>query len=110
MNETLFDLSEPEPNNDKPSNAASTDLVNLEHVKRIRAAFSSASIQSQTERKEIIQKTVNRQVGSLEDLQIQEVQRVIYAINDIALAKRKTKPDKRTAWDDRDEETWIDKL
>lgn len=74
----------------------------------IREAFASAGIESQEERQQIVQSTSIRPVGSLLELYAHEAHRVLQRIKQRVNAK--PRPEGASAWDLREEDTWIDKL
>lgn len=81
--------------------------VRPEQVAKLRREFERAGIMGQEERKEIVESVTGRPVASLHDLQDVEGQRILVLVKGI----NPRKPDRTgTAWDDREEETWIDKL
>lgn len=82
--------------------------ISHEQVAQIRAAFTDAGIIKQNERKAIIESCVIRPVTSLRDLYATDVARVLRVI----LQRKDAKPRiaEGSAWDNREEETWIDRL
>lgn len=103
---SLFDLPEPsahvvEPPIEHP--------ILAEQIQHIREAFEVAGIASQDKRKKLIESVVNRQVASLRELRRKEGSLILRALRTSAEAKPKPKST-GSAWDDREEETWIDKL
>lgn len=79
--------------------------IRPEQVQQIREAFDKAGITEQEDRKDLINSVVIRDVASLRELHAVEVRRVILAI------EQRIKPKSTgSAWDDREEDTWIDKL
>lgn len=105
MDDALFDFGDTKANDEKSNCPATADQIS-----QIRQAFESAGVSSQSERKTLIQSVVNRDVPSLRDLYDHEVTGVIYRINDLIHATQKLGQQRRSAWDDREEDTWIDKL
>lgn len=77
-------------------------------VAAIREAFAAAGIDSQDRRQEIAQSCVVRPLASLRELTAAEAHRVLKRIKDVAAAK--PRPEGASAWDLREEDTWIDKL
>lgn len=81
--------------------------IRPEQVQEIRKAFDKAGILGQKERKELVNSVVVRGVTSLRELRAVEARRILTSI------ERRTGGDpkpKGSAWDDREEDTWIDKL
>lgn len=100
-NETsLFDVEGPE-------SPAVPQPIRPEQVLQIREAFQESGIQGQGERKALIESVVVREVASLRELRAVEAKRVLLRIKDIGAAKPISVG---SAWDNRDEDTWIDKL
>lgn len=83
-------------------------LIREKQISSVRMAFDAASITDHTECKEIIKCYLARPVASLRDLYASEVRYII--------AKIETRPATRSqisggsVKDNRDKETWIDKL
>lgn len=104
MDDALFDFGETKKIEDDSNRPATTAQIS-----QIRQAFETAGISEQADRKSLIQSAVKRNVPSLRDLFDHEVMGVLYRINDI-IADQKTTQNGNSAWDDREEDTWIDKL
>lgn len=105
MEDALFDFGETKREIKDPNRSATA-----EQIEQIRSAFETARITGQTERKALIQSVVKREIPSLRDLFEHEVTGVIYRINDAIHAVQQLGSQQRSAWDDREEDTWIDKL
>jgi hypothetical protein len=106
VNDALFDFG---------TNGQSTEVSGLtqlpirdDQVLAIREAFASAGIESQNERQQIVQSTSIRPVSSLRELHAHEAHRVLQRIQQRINAK--PSPEGSSAWDLREEDTWIDKL
>jgi hypothetical protein len=81
--------------------------VRSEQVAEIREAFERAGITGQDQRKEIVDSVTFRSVASLRDLQAVEAHRILKVLKGM----QSSKPDRKgSAWDNREEDTWIDKL
>lgn len=79
--------------------------IRPEQIQQIREAFDKAGVREQDERKSLTNSVLIRDVASLRELHAVEVRRILQAI------EQRTKPKSTgTAWDDREEDTWIDKL
>ncbi|MBJ2119408.1 hypothetical protein I6N91_00265 [Arthrobacter sp. MSA 4-2] len=104
MTDSLFDLGSaaqpPTPPENKP--------IRDDQMRAIRDQFLAAGIDDQDQRKEIVQSAVIRDVSSLRDLFEHEARRIIERIKATSDAKLSTSG--ASAWDLRDEDTWIDKL
>ncbi|WP_350000932.1 hypothetical protein [Pseudarthrobacter sp. WHRI 8279] len=77
-------------------------------VAQIRDAFARAGVMDQAERKSIIESCVFREVASVRDVRADEVRRILHRIDQRLRAAGR--PAGGSAWDDREEDTWIDKL
>lgn len=75
----------------------------------IRPAFDDAGITSMDERRELIQTCTVRPIVNMNirELYIRDVRPVLKRIEDW---KNCTGPSTGSSWDNREEETWIDKL
>lgn len=82
-------------------------LISGEQVAAIRQAFEQAGINSMEERQEIIESCTARPVANIRELQARDVRRVLKRIADRQNYK---KPISGSSWDNREEDTWIDKL
>jgi len=78
-----------------------------EQIQAIRDAFERAGVVSQDDRKALIESVVVREVGSLRELKAVEARRILQRIEGLARPKSTSTG---SAWDDREEDTWIDKL
>ncbi|GAB3572571.1 hypothetical protein GCM10027405_39520 [Arthrobacter alkaliphilus] len=103
MTDSLFEIDAPEgqaPLQHMP--------ITDEQIAQIRAAFVDASINEQHERKSVIESCVVRPVTSLRDLYAADAHRVLSLIRQRKEARPKVEGG--SAWDNREEETWIDRL
>lgn len=102
QNEELFEYAEgsSEPPYEEP-------LVTDNQIASIRNTFDDAKITSMKERRELIEEVVMRPVANVRDLYARDVRRVIHRIK---AKQHKRQPEGGSAWDNRDEDTWIDKL
>ncbi|ADX75219.1 hypothetical protein Asphe3_41540 (plasmid) [Pseudarthrobacter phenanthrenivorans Sphe3] len=103
MADSLFEI-------DAPQNTVPLQHLPItdEQVGQLRAAFAEAGIHEQHERKALIESFMVRPVSSLRDLYATDAHRLLNL-----LRQRKTVQPKKvggSAWDNREEETWIDKL
>ncbi|MET4135386.1 hypothetical protein ABIC21_001594 [Pseudarthrobacter sp. PvP090] len=93
------------------SSVASTLLPELaiapEQIRRIREAFDGAGILEQENRQVLIESVTGRAVASLRELRAVEATRVIDRISQRSAARPTVTG---SAWDTREEETWIDKM
>lgn len=98
----LFDIP-----NDPALGSLQEMPIRPEQVQQIREAFDRAGLAGQGERKTLINSVVIRDVASLRELHAVEVRRILAAIEQGSADKPKSRG---SAWDDREEDTWIDKL
>lgn len=106
MTDALFDIG---PSEDPiQGEILSHQRIRDYQVVAIREAFTSAGIESQERRQKIAQSCVVRPLSSLRELSAAEAHRVMKRIKDIVSSKPQATG--ASAWDLRDEDTWIDKL
>ena len=110
MDETLFDFTGIAGQANKSDTVGKSSRVSEEDISRVRSRFIDADIVDQNERKYFVERTLEREVSSLRDLLVGEIPRVIYALNEKILATKSKSIGQRSAWDEREEDTWIDKL
>lgn len=103
MPDSLFELDMPQIQGQLEPKPITDD-----QIARIRAAFADAGINEQNDRKAVIKACIVRPVTSLRDLYATEAHRVLGLIRDRKEAEPKTVGG--SAWDNREEETWIDRL
>ena len=98
----LFDLEDEAapPAFEEPS-------ITEQQIASIRQAFEEAGITSMEERQELIESCVVRPVAGIRELQARDVRRILKRISD---QQQQKGPQAGSAWDNRDEDTWIDKL
>lgn len=106
MSDSLFDLQSPPVGGDS---AQQEMAIRNEQVVRIREQFDRLGIDDQKQRQELIESAAFRPVASLRDLTAVEARRII-----TRLMERSSKPSTLrsggSSWDNREEDTWIDKL
>lgn len=106
VNDALFNLG---PDDAPTQSSAPAELpIRDDQVVAIREAFTAAGIDSQERRQEIAQSCVVRPLASLRELTAAEAHRVLRRIQEIVTSK--PRPEGASAWDLREEDTWIDKL
>jgi DNA polymerase-3 subunit epsilon len=103
MNDALFSLGTEEETPTEPQKKP----IRRDQAELIRAAFSGVGIMDQERRKSIIESCVSREVATLYDLYDTEIRTVVQRIRTVAMPKPATSG---SAWDNRDGDTWIDKL
>lgn len=105
MSEQLFDLT---PNGNSAAETPTVEPpISESQVQRLREAFASAGIHSMEERQSLIESCIIRSVESIRQLRARDVRPILKRIEERAKGPRQTTG---SAWDDREEETWIDKL
>lgn len=110
MDDALFNLDSTNQQLPKNDSSHRHSLASETEIDRIRSTFANTEITAQDERKLFIENTLGREVSSLREILSHEVPRVIYGLNDIIIAAQSSKANGGSSWDDREEETWIDKL
>ena len=107
MNDTefaLFDIPAPEERHEWPIREPE---IRPDQIQEIRAALDGAGIMNQASRKALIESGVLREVDSLRRLRSIDAQRILQRL------RQQSNPAPRltgSAWDTREEDTWIDKL
>ena len=76
-------------------------------MRQLRDAFAAAGIKSMDERGAIIESYIVRPVTTIRDLLAKDVRLALRRIEERSLP---SKPTSGSAWDNREEDTWIDKL
>lgn len=79
-----------------------------DQVLAIREAFAAAGIEGQEQRQQIVQSAAVRPIASLRELYAHEARRVLQRIQESAAARPRAAG--ASAWELREEDTWIDKL
>lgn len=106
MSDALFNFGSPEE--PLPAPAPQQDIPIKDHqVQQIREGLDAAGIIDQDERQSTIQSYVSRQVASLRDFHAHEAHVIIQRLKQLQSA---TPAKTGSAWDQREEDTWIDKL
>jgi hypothetical protein len=100
---SLFEIEEPSPS----SNVLAPLPIKPEQIQEIRAAFDKAGVESQSDRKALIESVVIREVASLRELRAVEARRILQRIDGLHSPQAASTG---SAWDNREEDTWIDKL
>ncbi|CCQ47181.1 putative uncharacterized protein [Pseudarthrobacter siccitolerans] len=100
---SLFEIDGPVPS----PNVLAPLPIKPEQIQTIRDAFEEAGMVSQDERKALIESVLVREVASLRELKAVEAQRILQRIEGLHSRKPVSTG---SAWDNREEDTWIDKL
>lgn len=97
---SLFDLddSAPQPPVDPP--------IRADQVQQIEQAFAQAGITNRADQLDLVYSCTIRQIRRLEDLLARDARGILKRIAEI----RPGLPPQGSAWDNRLEDTWIDKL
>ena len=99
----LFNLPEA-----APTSPVIEDIpISPEQIASIRSALDKAGIVSMAERQEVIQSCVIRRISNIRELYSRDVRQVLARIEGWG---SKSEPTSGSAWDNREEDTWIDKL
>lgn len=99
----LFDL----PSQQTAPTVIEDPRISPEQIASIRSAFDTAGIADMAERQEVIQSCVIRKISNIRELYSREVRQVLTRIEGWG---RKAEAASGSAWDNRGEDTWIDKL
>lgn len=81
--------------------------ISPDQVTKLRQAFDAAGITSMEERQQIIESCTIRPVANIRELLAKDVRPILARIEQQKTSKG---PKTGSAWDNRDEDTWIDKL
>lgn len=101
MQENLFDLAS--GNRTAPQEKP----ISEDQVSQLRAAFEAAGVSAMEDRRELIESCTIRPVASIRELLARDVRPILQRIQ----ARTTTLPAGRgSAWDNREEDTWIDRL
>ena len=82
--------------------------IRADQIQEIRQAFQNAELKDQLQRKALVESVVIREVTSLRDLSALEGHRVLKRLRDNRSGAPRASGG--SAWDNREDETWIDKL
>lgn len=100
---SLFEIDGPAPS----PNVLVPLPIKPEQMQMVRDAFEKAGVVNQDERKALIESVLVREVASLGELKAVEARRILQRIEGL----HSRKPARAgSAWDNREEDTWIDKL
>lgn len=104
-NEGLF--ADPRP---APPPAAAPDPGGVPDwlVANLRKTLDTLGLESMADRQALVVELAGRQVGSLRELTFVEASQVSEKLS--ARKQQNSAPSTRTSWDDREGDTWIDRL
>lgn len=100
---SLFEIDEPAT----PPNVLARLPIKTEQIQAIREAFERAGVVSQDDRKALIESVVVREAANLRELRAVDAGRILQRIEGLRSPKSASTG---SAWDNREEDTWIDKL
>lgn len=103
--DALFDLGLTEAPTPEPSGPAP---IREDQIAEIRAAFEAAGITDQNERRELVESCVQRPATSLRELRATDVRFILERLSARAAAHGAATTG--STWDQRDSDTWIDRL
>lgn len=107
MNSDQLGLFEVQLDTDPVPQQLEEMLISEEQIAMLRRAFGEAKISDMSERQELIQSCMIRPIATIRQLYAREFNVVMRRI---ASAGNSDAPMTGSAWDNRDEDTWIDKL
>jgi len=110
-NDALFNLDGSEDRAD-PTRTLRQAPIRDDQVAQIREAFARSGIESMTVRQQLVEGCVQRPTATLRDLRDTDVRFILQRIESYAVANRKGEADgsARSTWDEREADTWIDRL
>lgn len=100
---SLFDLELEEP---QPSQIVEKP-ISAEQIVQLKQAFEAHGFSDSAKQGEIVRSCVVRQFDSFEQLLSRDVRPILRLIEERATSRG---PVSGSAWDNREEDTWIDKL
>ncbi|NMR32386.1 hypothetical protein [Crystallibacter degradans] len=106
MNDDQFSLFELEVEQPKPDHIVEKS-ISPEQILELRRAFNASGFTAEVKQAEIIRSCVIRPVQSLEQLLARDVRPILRRIEERSKSRG---PATGSAWDNREEDTWIDKL
>jgi hypothetical protein len=103
--DALFDLG---PTGDPVPEPSGPTPIREDQIAEIRAAFEDAGITDQDERRELVESCVQRPAASLRELRATDARFILDRLAARTAARGATTTG--SAWDQRDGDTWIDRL
>jgi hypothetical protein len=100
---SLFEIDGPVP----AANVLAPLPIKVEQIQAIREAFERAGVVSQDDRRALIESVVVREVASLRELKAADAPRILRRIEGLRSPRTAFSG---STWDNREEDTWIDKL
>lgn len=107
MNSDQLGLFEVQLDTDPVPQQLEEMLISEEQIAMLRRAFDEAKISDMSKRQELIQSCMIRPIATIRQLYAREFNVVMRRI---ASAGHSDAPVTGSAWDNREEDTWIDKL
>lgn len=108
MSDSLFGEQDPFEPLPAPTAGRTTDSLADWQVTQLRQALDAQGLDSMADRQRVVEELVGRPVASLRELTYAEARALAES-----LASRRGRPGsgaQRSAWEDRDGDTWIDRL
>ncbi|WP_248761339.1 hypothetical protein [Pseudarthrobacter sp. SSS035] len=93
---------------DAPAQVLEEKKIDHEQIRQLKAAFEEAGITDVAAQREVVSTCVFRPYESLEDLLSKDVRPILKRIQ--SSASHKVTPVSGSAWDNREGDTWIDKM
>lgn len=103
--DALFGFGQDEP---ASSPEAAQPPVQSWQIDQLRNALDAAGVTEMRDRQELVEELVDRPVASLRELRFADVRPVLEALHARRSATHAIP--KGSAWDQRDEDTWIDRI
>ncbi|GAA2199990.1 hypothetical protein [Sinomonas flava] len=98
----LFNVS-----TEQPPAAPTERKISDQQVQLLRDAFAAAGIDGMDDRKAIVESVTIRSVATIRDLHAKDVRPILRRIEE---RRNYAAPVTGSAWDTREEDTWIDRL
>jgi len=93
---------------DGPAQVLEEKKIDHEQILQLKAAFQEAGITDVAAQRAVVSTCVFRPYESLEDLLAKDVRPILSRIQ--SSPSRRTRPVVGSAWDNRESDTWIDKM
>lgn len=93
----------------RESSASAVAPISDDQVVALRGALDAAGLREMAVRRGLIERLLGRSVNSLRDLSASDARILATKLNSLYPSER-PQTVRASAWDDRDDETWIDRL
>jgi DNA polymerase-3 subunit epsilon len=97
------------PETPKPEERRSRPISD-DQIGKIRRLLDRTGAVTQAARKAVVEEVLSRKVPELRNLSSFEAGRVIVHLSSLVTPEAKPAGSQRSAWDDREDDTWIDRL